>query len=409
MKYDKYSEIKPVLQNIMQDMLFSKQFIDECLNCNRLLYINLSEVNVIPDNRTGSKSKQTHIHISGKNMNMFYSAKELEESKKNKKSTDDEKVDVYLISKNIEYLNSEKEGKEFNKSNKECRFIKSYTYKKISIRADGSQQVQISKLRLDGKEFLNFRQLLFVHYGLFFLERKDGQGYNILGIDRELVEKYNISLPSLLLDNDESYLEVKEDETEYEVSGLNDEELEEVNTKLNNIDITSFKGNNKQQEKSGVTQRVKNLSSKGRKTDYINIQKIKKEIGEFGEKLILSLEKTRLIKKGYKSLAQDIEWTSIEKGDGLGFDIKSFDVDENGKIINKYIEVKTTLNQDKPFEISLNEIEKAEELNKNGKYIIARVYNINFENKTYNYYFTEGVIEQSYVLKPILFRASKLK
>lgn len=409
MKYTDFNQFRLVIENIMEEMSIDKETIKLCLDCKKILYIKLSEVNVMPDNRPGSRSKQTHIHISGKNMNMFYTTNELEQARKNKKSTDDEKVNIYLINKNLHYLEQHGQNDSIIEHDSiKGAFNKTYTYKKISIRADGSEQVQISKFRLDDKLFLDFRKLLYVHYGLLFFERKDGQGLNVIGITKDFCEKYSINAPTLLLENIHAYEEIAEKQSEYYALNYS-EELEDSDINLNDINITLFKGTDKTLMNRTDTIKITNKrSGKGSKKDYLKEQKNNQETGEFGEKLILNAEKNRLIDIGRKDLADKIEWTSKEKGDGLGYDIKSFHISDNGQVVDKYIEVKTTLGDDKPFPISINEVEKSCELSRFGKYLIVRIFNIDLEKRTYSYYYSEGSVDKNYKLMPVMFSASRI-
>jgi hypothetical protein len=67
--------------------------------------------------------------------------------------------------------------------------------------------------------------------------------------------------------------------------------------------------------------------------DYRN-----RRLGWLGEKIIYHREQRRLTEAGYPELAEKVEWTSQEKGDGVGFDILSFRTDGTPR----KIEVKTT-------------------------------------------------------------------
>lgn len=62
------------------------------------------------------------------------------------------------------------------------------------------------------------------------------------------------------------------------------------------------------------------------------------ELGRRGEEWIVSLEKERLLEAGRRDLAEKVIWVSRVEGDGLGYDVRSFEVD--GQQI--FIEVKTT-------------------------------------------------------------------
>jgi hypothetical protein len=48
-------------------------------------------------------------------------------------------------------------------------------------------------------------------------------------------------------------------------------------------------------------------------------------LGKFGEEQVFHHERARLIAADRPDLARRIEWTSQERGDGAGYDIRSFD------------------------------------------------------------------------------------
>ena len=88
----------------------------------------------------------------------------------------------------------------------------------------------------------------------------------------------------------------------------------------------------------------------------------------------MEYEKNRLNGLGREDLAEKIKWISKEN-DGTGYDIISFDIDEEHNVIEKYIEVKTTeSNDNNVFFISANEINVMEKLK--NQYFIYRVYNL---------------------------------
>jgi hypothetical protein len=80
--------------------------------------------------------------------------------------------------------------------------------------------------------------------------------------------------------------------------------------------------------------------------------------GSAGEVLVLKWEKARLTNAGKAKLAADVEWTSDVQGDGLGYDIISFNADGT----HRFIEVKTTTGgPSTPFYISRTELKAAED------------------------------------------------
>lgn len=81
-------------------------------------------------------------------------------------------------------------------------------------------------------------------------------------------------------------------------------------------------------------------------------------LGKEGEKLIFEHERRRLASAGRDDLAKRVEWTSQERGDGAGYDIRSFENDGRERLI----EVKTTNGAAlTPFYLSENERAFSEE------------------------------------------------
>lgn len=63
-----------------------------------------------------------------------------------------------------------------------------------------------------------------------------------------------------------------------------------------------------------------------------------RRLGVLGEEIIYNHERRRLAEAGYPKLAEKVEWTAREKGDGVGYDILSFRTDG----APRKIEVKST-------------------------------------------------------------------
>lgn len=103
--------------------------------------------------------------------------------------------------------------------------------------------------------------------------------------------------------------------------------------------------------------------------DYIDILKKNQELGLKGELEVIKYEKNRLNNLGKKDLVNQIKHVSKDIGDGLGYDILSFNEDESFL----YIEVKTTICSEKQaFYITKNELEF---LKNEAQARIYRVYN----------------------------------
>jgi hypothetical protein len=106
------------------------------------------------------------------------------------------------------------------------------------------------------------------------------------------------------------------------------------------------------------------------KKNYLEQEQRNRSLGLSGEDLVLRYEKWRLIRAGKSSLADKIEWTSNEKGDGAGFDILSKNVDGS----DRFIEVKTTrLAKDTPIFFSKTEYDFS--ISRSKDFWLYRVFN----------------------------------
>ena len=72
--------------------------------------------------------------------------------------------------------------------------------------------------------------------------------------------------------------------------------------------------------------------------NYLEIEARNQRLGMAGERLVMDLEHRRLWEAGRRHLAERIEHVSTTQGDGLGYDILSFEEDGSERLI----EVKTT-------------------------------------------------------------------
>lgn len=107
------------------------------------------------------------------------------------------------------------------------------------------------------------------------------------------------------------------------------------------------------------------------KTNYLEKEQNNRKIGERGEELVIQYEKFRLQKAGKESLAENIEWVSMERGDGAGYDILSKNFDGT----DRYIEVKTTkLSKETPIYLTKTEVNFA--LLRSKDFYLYRVYSI---------------------------------
>jgi hypothetical protein len=105
--------------------------------------------------------------------------------------------------------------------------------------------------------------------------------------------------------------------------------------------------------------------------DYAKKEAVNRKMGERGEEFALKVEKNRLQLLGREDLAKEVEWTSKVKGDGAGYDIRSFDHEREREL---FIEVKTSNGgKYQPFYISENEVAFAKDYSE--QYSLYRVFN----------------------------------
>jgi hypothetical protein len=135
-----------------------------------------------------------------------------------------------------------------------------------------------------------------------------------------------------------------------------------------------------------------------RQPNYLEIEARNRSLGEAGEELVLRFEQRRLWSAGKKSLADKVEHVSRTLGDGLGYDIESFE--ESGQ--PRLIEVKTTrFGLMTPFFVSRNEVQVSTERSDN--YYLYRVFDFRAQPRIFT---LPGAIDTSCDLDPVEYRAS---
>ena len=134
------------------------------------------------------------------------------------------------------------------------------------------------------------------------------------------------------------------------------------------------------------------------KRDYLERESQNRSLGLAGEDLLVDFERWRLIQLGAGQLADRIEHVSQTRGDGLGYDILSFETDGT----ERFIEVKTTaFGERTPFFVSANEMRFAQSRPK--QFMLCRLFNFRSEPRLFE---LAGPIEQHCSLDPTTFRAS---
>jgi hypothetical protein len=131
--------------------------------------------------------------------------------------------------------------------------------------------------------------------------------------------------------------------------------------------------------------------------NYLEQEARNQSLGRAGEELALEFEYQRLWRTGKKTLAERIEHVSKSQGDGLGFDILSFEPDGRERLV----EVKTTrFGSLTPFFASTNEV-KASDM-RSAEYHVYRLFDFN-ENP--QLFILNGSIRSTCTLEAVQYRA----
>ena len=133
------------------------------------------------------------------------------------------------------------------------------------------------------------------------------------------------------------------------------------------------------------------------KRDYIDREARNASLGQAGEEFVVHYERWRLISGGHERLASKVEHVSKTQGDGLGFDVLSFDT--TGKV--RLIEVKTTsFGKETPFFITKNEIDLSR--SDADHFHLYRLFDFRREPHLFSF---RGTVVDHCHLDPITFRA----
>ena len=120
-------------------------------------------------------------------------------------------------------------------------------------------------------------------------------------------------------------------------------------------------------------------------------------LGEAGEEMVLHAERRRLRQASRDDLADGVRWIAREEGDGAGFDILSFDVQGEKRLL----EVKTTTGPSTtPFYLTENERRVAEK--ETERYRLVRLYEFRVAPAAYR---LRPPLDEWLRLDPMLYRA----
>ena len=131
--------------------------------------------------------------------------------------------------------------------------------------------------------------------------------------------------------------------------------------------------------------------------DYLALEARNGALGQAGEELALAYEVARLRHLGKPKLADRVEPVSRTRGDGLGYDIRSFET--SGE--DRFIEVKTTgFGKDTPFYVTRTELRFSVESAL--QFHLYRLFQFRKEPKMFS---LNGALDKTCVLDPSQFIA----
>lgn len=134
------------------------------------------------------------------------------------------------------------------------------------------------------------------------------------------------------------------------------------------------------------------------KRDYLEREAQNQSLGMAGEEFVLHFEHWRLNAIGQCALADRVEHVAQSMGDGLGYDVLSFEPDGR----ERFIEVKTTaFGKDTPFFVSKNELSFSQTAAQ--QFHLYRLFEFRKQPRLFD---LAGEISNHCLLDPVSYRAS---
>jgi hypothetical protein len=134
-----------------------------------------------------------------------------------------------------------------------------------------------------------------------------------------------------------------------------------------------------------------------RMVDFHEREARNRSLGLAGEEAVVDLERRRLAVAGRDDLAKEVRHVSVLDGDGLGYDVRSFDLGGN----ERFIEVKTTrYARHLPFLVTRNEVDFSEE--RPTQFVLYRLFMLG--SASMGHYELAGSLRSQAQLDPITYR-----
>lgn len=154
----------------------------------------------------------------------------------------------------------------------------------------------------------------------------------------------------------------------------------------------------RERDRSRVYERRVTMPPPRKGINYLEREAQNSSLGLAGEKFALDVEHRRLWEAGERRLAERIEHVSLTRGDGLGYDIHSFELDGRDRVI----EVKTTsFGAMTPFFASSREVAVSEE--RAPEFKLYRVFKFRDAPRMF---VLSGALRETCVLDAVQYRAS---
>ena len=131
--------------------------------------------------------------------------------------------------------------------------------------------------------------------------------------------------------------------------------------------------------------------------DYLALESRNRSLGAAGEALVVEYERRRLHRAGKSALSERIDHVSVTRGDGVGYDVLSYELDGR----ERFIEVKTTaFDKHTPFYLSRNELSFSEEAGR--QYRLYRLFEF---RKQPHMFELVGSVKSHCILDPVSYQA----
>ena len=236
-------------------------------------------------------------------------------------------------------------------------------------------------LALDNKKILDLINFDQDEHNIYLFIRRNGkEDYRYLGRLGYLAHNPDIEKPVYfewqLLDWDQ----IKQDRFVKELAIMKSTSTPRLPEKLNeNAYSAGLKLSNNQQPYN--RKKAATFGSNVPGGIDLNLER-RKQVGDMGESIVVKYEKKMLRDANRHELADAVEHSALVIGDGLGYDVKSFN--EDGSV--KYIEVKTTTQNNALSDFFISSGEMAFADAHKDSYVIYRLYDLDEKNECASFF-----------------------